>query len=71
MPPPAVVVLSGLCEPGAESRTVTELQQSCLGHQIGDLGGIQLGRVNGRCLQFLDGNQLLVGINLGRDGVLE
>src|SRR5438552_613044 len=42
LPRPAVVVLSEFFgSTGADRSVVTELQQSCLGHQVGDLRGIQ------------------------------
>src|SRR5689334_8193657 len=69
LPRPAVVVLPDVS--GADTCVVTELEQSCLGHQFGDLLGVQLGGVHGGSVEFLDGNQLLVGGDTGSDGVFE
>src|SRR5688500_9554671 len=69
LPRPAVVVLPE--NSGDDTRVVTELQEPRLGHQLGDLCGVQLGRVYRRSLQFLDGHQLFVGRDARSNGVLE
>src|SRR5688572_10718326 len=69
LPRPAVVVLPEVS--GADTCVVTELQESCLGHQLGDLSRVQLGGVHRRSLKFLDRHQLLVGRNVRGNRVLE
>src|ERR671927_1144686 len=69
LPRPAVVVLPDVS--GADTCVITELEQSCLGHQFGDLLGVELGGVHGGSRKFLDRDQLVVGRNTGGDGVLE
>src|SRR6478735_12646195 len=56
----------------AVSSVVTrELQQTGLGHQIGDRGGVELGGVDRRGLEVLEGHEHRVGGHVRADGVLE